>query len=163
VDHSKFVYEWFSWDFSMKKLWTVFHRVKVWVCRIAKLMSLCWMISAVCAVEGGAEEVVLLFRSFVNVILWCWIRDLYIPKCLFDGDVVVCSRHLVSPEIMSLNGMYCGNGGRILFSSWRIAAADAGISSVGAVPSRTDIPNGLMPLNVSWLLSGGLVKGVPSA
>jgi hypothetical protein len=41
------------------------------------------------------------------------------PRCLFEGEVVVLSRHLEKPLIIDWKDILCGRDGRTCFSSCR--------------------------------------------
>jgi hypothetical protein len=85
------------------------------------------------------------------------------PRCFLDGEVVVDSRHLEKPPIMSCNVIWCSSVGRTCFSSVKIASVEGARCSGGGAPLSMLLPMLLMPLKLRAVLRGGREIGVPSA
>jgi len=72
----------------------------------------------------------------------CLARDLYIPRCLLEGDMVVCSSHTLNPWIRASVSRGCmlhsvGDILDFMLHSKSLVYSSIGSSSIAAMPLRT--------------------------
>jgi len=98
----------------------------------------------------------------------CFVRDLYIPRCRPDGDVVVRSGHVLKPLIRDswLSGCELLLVGETLdFRCFNrsLVYSSIGSSLIAAVPFRICWANLLVQVSLMSVRSSSWVKMVPSA